>query len=78
LLIFYVSANRFLRGMVRALVGTLIEVGLHNINLQDFQAVIDSKDRSKAGRSVPPHGLYLTEVVYPVHIFKEIEAPNYE
>ena len=74
-LIFYVSANRFLRGMVRAIVGTLIEVGLQNLTTNDFKAIIESKDRKKAGRSVPAHGLYLTAVQYPNQIFKHTEAP---
>lgn len=62
---FYVSANRFLRGMVRALVGTLLEVGMEKLNENQFKQVIASKDRTKAGRAVPAHGLFLTKVVYP-------------
>lgn len=64
-LIFHVSADRFLRGMVRAIVGTLLMIGERKMTLEDFQNVLDSRDRRKAGRSVPAHGLYLTEVVYP-------------
>lgn len=63
-LIFTISANRFLRNMVRAIVGTLINVGLHKITLADFNAIIESKNRDKAGFSVPAHGLYLTEIKY--------------
>ncbi|WP_309641332.1 tRNA pseudouridine(38-40) synthase TruA [Flavobacterium sp.] len=63
-LIFTISADRFLRNMVRAIVGTLINVGLHKITLTDFEAIIKSKNRSEAGFSVPAHGLYLTEIVY--------------
>lgn len=63
-LIFTISANRFLRNMVRAIVGTLINIGLHKITLDDFEAIIDSKNRDKAGFSVPAHGLYLTQVHY--------------
>lgn len=63
-LIFTISADRFLRNMVRAIVGTLINVGLHKITLDDFKAIIDSKNRSEAGFSVPAHGLYLTEIIY--------------
>ena len=63
-LIFTIKANRFLRGMVRAVVGTLLEVGEGKISLTDFQAVLDSKNRSKAGRAVPPEGLFLVEVNY--------------
>jgi tRNA pseudouridine38-40 synthase len=63
--IFYISANRFLRNMVRAIVGTLIEVGKGNMDLQGFRDVLDSKNRSEAGVSVPAEGLYLTKVQYP-------------
>jgi len=68
LLIFYVSANRFLRGMVRAMVGTLLELGLQKIDLVEFRKILDSKDRSAAGPSVPAHGLSLTQVKYPNNI----------
>lgn len=64
-LIFTISADRFLRNMVRAIVGTLINVGLHKISLDDFKNIIASKDRSEAGFSVPAHGLYLTDIRYP-------------
>ena len=63
-LIFTITADRFLRNMVRAIVGTLINVGLHKMSIADFKAVIDSKNRSEAGFSVPAHGLYLTEITY--------------
>ncbi len=63
-LVFTISANRFLRNMVRAIVGTLVNVGLHKITLIDFNAIIESKSRDKAGFSVPAHGLYLTEIEY--------------
>lgn len=63
-LIFTISANRFLRNMVRAIVGTLINVGLHKITLGDFDAIIESKNRDKAGFSVPAHGLFLTKIEY--------------
>ncbi len=64
LLIFTISANRFLRNMVRSIVGTLVSVGLHKIKLTDFKAIIESKSREKAGFSVPAHGLYLTKIDY--------------
>jgi tRNA pseudouridine38-40 synthase len=64
-LVFHISANRFLRGMVRAVVGTLLEVGQGRRSLEDLEALIVSQDRKKAGRNVPPEGLFLTEVVYP-------------
>ena len=63
-LIFTISANRFLRNMVRAIVGTLVYVGLHKITLEDFNKIIVSKSRSEAGFSVPAHGLYLTKIDY--------------
>ena len=69
LLTFYVSANRFLRGMVRALTGTLLDVGLGRVSLQEFEGIILKKDRESAGRSAPAKGLFLTEVVYPPEIF---------
>ena len=68
MLIFTISANRFLRNMVRAIVGTLITVGLGKTEVNDIHEIIKSKDRGKAGFSVPAHGLYLTEVVYPKSI----------
>jgi len=64
-LIFTISANRFLRNMVRAIVGTLVNIGLEKIEVQELRKIIESKDRGKAGFSVPAHGLYLTKVNYP-------------
>ena len=64
LLKFEVTANRFLRNMVRAMVGTLILVGEGKIDLQQFNNIIESKDRGKAGQSVPAHGLYLVSIEY--------------
>lgn len=64
-LIFYISADRFLRNMVRAIVGTLMKVGRKEIEPSDIRMVIESKNRSNAGESVPACGLYLTEVKYP-------------
>jgi tRNA pseudouridine38-40 synthase len=63
-MIFTISADRFLRNMVRSIVGTLVDVGLGKISKTDFQTIIESKDRKKAGFSVPAHGLYLTEIKY--------------
>ena len=63
-LTFHISANRFLRNMVRAIVGTLIDVGLEKITIDDFKKIIESKNRSKAGVSVPAKGLFLTAVTY--------------
>ncbi len=70
LLVFHVKADRFLRNMVRAIVGTLLEVGEGKKTVDDFKEVLESRDRSKAGTSVPAQGLYLTEIVYP-YINKE-------
>ncbi|MHA7058547.1 tRNA pseudouridine(38-40) synthase TruA [Aquimarina sp. M1] len=70
ILVFRISANRFLRNMVRAIVGTLIEIGEHKLDLDDLKNIIKSENRSKAGYSVPAHGLYLTEVQYPKTIYK--------
>ena len=69
-LIFTVKADRFLRNMVRALVGTILEVGLGKIDLEEFRKIIEKKDRSAAGLSVPPQGLFLTDIEYPEEIFK--------
>lgn len=63
-LVFHITANRFLRNMVRAIVGTLIEVGKGNMSVLEFIGVIESKKRSEAGVSVPAKGLFLTKVKY--------------
>lgn len=65
---FYIKADRFLRNMVRAIVGTLINVGQGKITVAQMHDIIASKDRSCAGYSVPAHGLYLKEVTYPENI----------
>lgn len=62
---FTIKADRFLRNMVRAIVGTLINVGVGKIEVEDLHTIIASKNRSNAGFSVPAKGLYLTEVAYP-------------
>ncbi len=64
-LTFTIAADRFLRNMVRAIVGTLLDVGYEKISLAEFHDIIRSKDRSRAGASAPAHGLYLTKVIYP-------------
>nr|WP_221276119.1 tRNA pseudouridine(38-40) synthase TruA [Mucilaginibacter lappiensis] len=64
-IVFHISADRFLRNMVRAIVGTLMMVGKHEIESEAVRAIIESKNRSNAGTSVPACGLYLTEVKYP-------------
>ncbi len=68
LLIFTISADRFLRNMVRAIVGTLLEVGLSKIEVEEINNIIASKNRSDAGTSVPAHGLYLTKIKYPQYV----------
>ena len=70
-LVFIIKADRFLRNMVRAIVGTLINIGLGKLELEKMHDIIKSKDRSEAGFSVPAHGLYLVEVEYPNHIKKQ-------
>ena len=70
LMIFTINANRFLRNMVRAIVGTLIEVGRKRISLKDFEKIILEKNRSNAGFSAPAHGLFLTDINYDWHKIK--------
>lgn len=65
LLTFHISADRFLRNMVRAIVGTLLDIGIGKKTKQDFIDIIKSKNRSEAGLSVPAQGLFLTQVTYP-------------
>jgi len=63
-LVFLVRANRFLYGMVRALVGTMVDVGRGYLSLEEFEGIIEAKDRRKAGMAAPPQGLFLEEVLY--------------
>ena len=67
-LIFTIKANRFLRNMVRAIVGTLIEIGEGKISFSDIETILMSKDRAKAGYSVPANGLSLIDIEYPKEI----------
>jgi len=69
--VFTITADRFLRNMVRAVVGTLLDVGMGKMLPEDMRKVIASKDRGEAGVSVPAKGLYLTKVSYPKEIFDE-------
>jgi tRNA pseudouridine38-40 synthase len=69
MLTFTIIADRFLRNMVRAIVGTLIDVGRNKLSVSDFRKVIEQKERSAAGFSVPAHGLFLHKVAYPEDIF---------
>ena len=70
-LVFHIKADRFLRNMVRAVVGTLLEVGLGKMKAEAIHGIIESESRSEAGTSVPAHGLYLTKIEYPKKIFKD-------
>ncbi|TAI49508.1 tRNA pseudouridine(38-40) synthase TruA [Flagellimonas allohymeniacidonis] len=71
--VFAITADRFLRNMVRAVVGTLLEVGLGKQEPVGINKIIESKSRSEAGVSVPAKGLYLTHILYPNSIFDEQE-----
>lgn len=66
--IFYISANRFLRNMVRAIVGTLLDIGYGKKTIAQLHEIIASKNRDNAGASAPARGLYLTKVDYPQHL----------
>lgn len=68
--VFTIQADRFLRNMVRAIVGTLLVVGRGNMDVDGFRAVIESMDRSKAGTSAPAKGLSLIKVTYPDAVFQ--------
>ena len=74
--IFHIKANRFLRGMVRAVTGTLLEVGKGKMNAEDFGNIIEAKDRTKAGPNVAAEGLFLTEVAYPKGSLEVYFPPN--
>lgn len=63
--VFTIEADRFLRNMVRAIVGTLLDVGFHKLSLEAFMEIIRKKDRCAAGTSVPAQGLVLEKVTYP-------------
>lgn len=69
--VFKITANRFLRNMVRAVVGTLIEVGREKISVEEFKMIVNNKNRSDAGMSAPAHALYLSNIQYPNSIFSE-------
>ncbi|HSH53280.1 MAG TPA: hypothetical protein VK982_16255, partial [Bacteroidales bacterium] len=68
-LIFTIKADRFLRNMVRAIVGTLIDVGKEKLTLEDFKQIVENKNRGDAGVSVPAHGLFLEDIRYPQEIY---------
>jgi pseudouridylate synthase I len=71
LLVYRVKANRFLRGMVRGLTGTMLQVGRGKISVEEFRKIIEAKDCTLADFSVPGHGLYLMRVEYPGNYFSE-------
>jgi tRNA pseudouridine38-40 synthase len=71
-IIFTIQANRFLRGMVRAIVGTLLGIGLEKQSIEEFRALLEAKDRTLAGENVEPYGLYLHRIFYPPQSLKPI------
>jgi tRNA pseudouridine38-40 synthase len=68
-LIFTIKADRFLRNMVRAIVGTMVKIGFGKMNISEFEKVIEAKDRCKSGMSAPAKGLFLVDIEYPDQIF---------
>jgi tRNA pseudouridine38-40 synthase len=69
---FTITADRFLRNMVRAIVGTLFEVGRGKLTTAGFKAVVEARDRGKAGTSAPAHALFLTDITYPGELFRTV------
>jgi tRNA pseudouridine38-40 synthase len=76
LLVFEISADRFLRNMVRAIVGTLMEVGKHKISVADLRQIIEKRDRCAAGASVLAKGLFLTDIGYPEPVNSSLKRTN--
>lgn len=70
-LTFHIKANRFLWGMVRTIVGTMLEIGQKRMQLADFERLILARDRTLAGRAAPANGLYLVEVGYPAEVLAQ-------
>jgi pseudouridylate synthase I len=68
-LVFKIKADRFLRNMVRAIVGTSVEIGFGKMDLKEFEDIILAKDRCRAGKSAPAKGLFLVDIEYPEEIF---------
>jgi tRNA pseudouridine38-40 synthase len=64
LLVFEITANRFLHGMVRTLVGTMVNIGRGHTKIEDFKSILEARDRSLAGMSAPAKGLFLEEIIY--------------
>jgi tRNA pseudouridine38-40 synthase len=69
LLIFHIRANRFLHGMVRATVGTLLDIGMGKRKPEEMKTILNKKDRKAAGRAAPPEGLFLVDVHYPESVY---------
>lgn len=69
--VFHISADRFLRNMVRAIVGTLLDIGLEKMEVDEMKRIMQSHSRSEAGSSVPAYGLFLTQIEYPLHSFEQ-------
>lgn len=69
-IVFTIRADRFLRNMVRAIVGTLVDVGRHKISLSDFKKIVETKDRCNAGTSMPANALFLWNIKYPDKTFR--------
>lgn len=69
MLVYTVRGNRFLRGMVRGLVGTMLKVGTGKITVEEFKSIVENGDASRADFSVPGHGLFLMSVIYPSELF---------
>lgn len=70
--VFEIRANRFLRGMVRAIVGTLVDIGHGKLSCDDFSRIIEARDRAAASAAAPPDGLYLVDVAYPPGLLTSI------
>ena len=68
-LVFTIKADRFLRNMVRAIVGTMVDLGFNKITVKEFDNIILAKDRCRAGKSAPAKGLFLIDIEYPDEIF---------
>ena len=68
-LVLTIKADRFLRNMVRAIVGTMVDLGFEKMDLKKFEEIILAKDRSRAGKSAPAKGLFLADIEYPEEIF---------
>ena len=73
-LVFTIKADRFLRNMVRAIVGTVINVGQGKMTIPEFRQAIAMQDRGATGASAPPEGLFLANIAYPDSVFQRMES----